>query len=139
MMQVVEELNANDHKFLTLHRNWLSDQTAASEIKCTSEAKLQLIQAIIESEALKKYESTKIQSLGVGFGDALAEEVPELEWVAVEDEESRELALRFKHTSIVFYPLADLARRIEDYVELDVVNMFDGVKGSISDILEDII
>ncbi|MGH1485015.1 MAG: DUF3806 domain-containing protein [Cellvibrionaceae bacterium] len=138
MGQVVEELNANDHKFLALHRNWLDHQSAGSDIESTSEAKLHLIQTIIEGEELKKYESTKIQSLGVGFGDALTQDVPELEWVAVEDEDGRELALRFKHTSILFYPLTDLARRIEDYVEVDVMNMFDGFKGSIYDILEDI-
>jgi hypothetical protein len=138
MAQIIEELNPNDHKFLALHRNWLDHQSEGSDISSTSELKLQLIQAIIDSDELKKYESTKIQSLGVGFGDALAQDIPELEWVAVEDEDGRELALRFKHTSILFYPITDLSRRIEDYVEVDVLNMFEGFKGSIYDLLEDI-
>ena len=131
MAQIIEELNPNDHKFLALHRNWLDHQSEGSDISSTSELKLQLIQAIIDSDELKKYESTKIQSLGVGFGDALAQDIPELEWVAVEDEDGRELALRFKHTSILFYPITDLSRRIEDYVEVDVLNMFEGFKGSV--------
>ncbi len=136
MSTTIEVTTPKDEQYLSLHRNWLLHQS--EKTLDNAQARLTLIQDILDEGRVRRTDRQEIEALGVAYGDILVEEVPELEWVAVEDQESRILALRWKQSSILVYPIDEMSRQIRDYIVVDVKNMVEGFKMSIYDALEDI-
>jgi hypothetical protein len=137
MDQIIEPLNEEDINRLQQHREWVVghyDDPAAYE---SVAGKLRLIQTILDNGWIDTSETWKLQSLGVAFGDALVQEVPELFWVAVDDEFGRDPALRWMETQTLAFPLTAISKRIEDEVEVDVYDLFDGYQKAIGEALEE--
>ena len=65
-----------------------------------------------------------MQSLGVTFGDALAQRLG-LSWVTVEDEYGSDPALHEDGTTIVVFPVTTISKRIERGDVVDVQELFD--------------
>src|SRR6476646_11374654 len=112
MEQKIEALAPDDVAHLEKQRVWVRDHydAAARHQYETVEGKLRLLDTIIRSKWIEPSETWKLQSLGVTFGDALAQELG-LAWVAVEDEHGRDPALRDPGTSIVAFPMTTISKR----------------------------
>lgn len=136
MNTTIKVITHKDEQYLSLHRNWLAHQS--ENVITNAQERLSLVQDILDDARIKRCDHTQIESLGVAYGDILIEEVPELEWVATEDQDGRILALRWKKTSILVYPINEINRQIQDYIIVDVKNMVEGFKFSIYDALENI-
>ncbi len=107
-------------------RKWVSDHYEDSTAYATVSGKLKLIQTILDNGWVSPEETLKLQSLGVAFGDALEQEVAELNWVVVNDEYGRDPALRWGSTSVIAFPQTAISKRIEDGEYIDVFEMFGG-------------
>ncbi len=92
----------------------------------TVEGKLVLLQAILDAGWIDKSETVKLQSLGITFGDALAQKL-EMEWVTVEDEYGKDPALRFPGTTVIAFPLTMISKRIERDETVNVAQLFKGI------------
>jgi Domain of unknown function (DUF3806) len=77
----------------------------------TVEGKLRLLGTIVRSGSIGRDETWKLQSLGIMFGDALAQQMG-LSWVAVEDEHGRDPPLRDQDTTLVVFPMTTISKRI---------------------------
>jgi hypothetical protein len=88
------------------------------------EGKLVLLETILRSAWIAADETWKLQSLGIVFGDALAQRF-NLEWVMVEDEYGRDPALKDPLSTILLFPMTSLSKRIEHSEALDVRQLFD--------------
>ena len=123
--QKVEALNEEDRAFVAAKRKWVRDHYTenAEERYSTVKGKLTLLDTILKSNWIKPDETVKLQSLGITFGDALAQEVG-LEWVFVEDEYGRDPALRLKGTSVLLFPMTMISKRIERGEDVDVYDLF---------------
>lgn len=97
----------------------------------TIEGKLRLLDTIVRSGWIEPTETWKLQSLGITFGDAVAQKMG-LSWVAVEDEYGRDPALHDHGTTIVVFPLTTISKRIERGETIDVGKLFDQACHSIS-------
>jgi hypothetical protein len=86
MEQKIEPLAAEDVARVERQRGWVRDHydAAARHQYETVEGKLRLLDTIIRSKWIEPSETWKLQSLGITFGDALAQQLG-LAWVAVED------------------------------------------------------
>lgn len=73
---------------------------------------LPVLQRLIDDRVFSKAQTYQLQSLGVAFGDVLANELP-LRWVTVTDEYGTDPTLRFKNTSIQVNVLTMISKRIE--------------------------
>ena len=106
MEQKIEPLSADDAAGVEKQRTWVRDHydPAARHHYDTLEGKLRLLDTILGQNWIKPDETWKLQSLGIAFGDALAQEMG-LHWVAVEDEYGRDPALQDPGTTIVMFPL----------------------------------
>jgi len=91
-----------------------------------------LIDAILKSNSIGADETWKLQSLGVVFGDALAQELG-LIWVAVDDEYGRDPALSVPGTSMLSFPLTSISKRIERGETVDVFHLFEVACQTIED------
>lgn len=133
MSQPIENLNDGDLDRIQKHRDWVvghfDDPTAYESVS----GKLGVIQAILDNGWIEKHETWKLQSLGVAFGDALVQEVPELFWVAVDDEFGRDPALRWLQTSTLVFPLTAISKRVEDGIAVDVYKIFGGFQKAIKE------
>lgn len=63
----------------------------------------------------------------------MAQELPELSWVAVDDEFGRDPALRWLQTNMLAFPLTAISKRVEDGIAVDVYQMFGGFQKAIKD------
>jgi hypothetical protein len=134
MDQKIEPLSAEDTLRVEKHRQWVQsffDARGASY--GTVQDKLDLIGAILNSSSIGAEETWKLQSLGIVFGDALAQELG-LIWVAVDDEYGRDPALSVRGTSILSFPLTSISKRIERGEAVDVFRLFEAACHTIEDL-----
>jgi hypothetical protein len=135
MPQIIEPLNDEDADRIRKHRDWVVGHFDDATAYETVSDKLRVIQAILDNGWIAKQETWKLQSLGVTFGDALVQEVPELSWVAVDDEFGRDPALRWLQTNTLAFPLTAISKRVEDGIAVDVYQMFGGFQKAIKEAL----
>jgi uncharacterized protein DUF3806 len=131
--QKIEALSAEDAERIEKQRNWVRDHYDPESVHLydTLEGKLRLLDTILKENWIEPNETWKLQSLGITFGDALAEKM-ELFWVAVEDEHGRDPALHDKGTTIVMFPLTTISKRVEGGEIVDVRELFENACQTIS-------
>lgn len=123
--QKIEVLSDDETLQLQKQRNWVRDHydPVAKDRYDTLEGKLVLLDTILRNNWVEPNETWKLQSLGVTFGDALAQEL-NLRWVAVEDEYGRDPALHDQGTTIVVFPVTSISKRVERGDVVDVRTLF---------------
>ncbi|MCR9246476.1 MAG: DUF3806 domain-containing protein [bacterium] len=119
------DLDERELADLEAKRSWVRahyDEGARSKYE-TLEGKLVLLDTILQNGWVAPSETVKLQSLGVTFGDALAQQLA-MRWVAIEDEYGRDPALVVDGTSIRLFPLTTISKRIEQGEAVDVHGLF---------------
>jgi hypothetical protein len=104
MADEVGALDPEWRKDLALKRKWVQNHFApeARASHDSVEGKLRLIATILASGWVEATETVKLQSLGVAFGDVLAQRCG-LEWLTVSDRYGRDAALRLPGTSVIVF------------------------------------
>jgi len=125
MTQKIEALSAEDQAKTELQRNWVRDHyTPKTQYRYDAlEGKLSLLETILRNNWVEPHETWKLQSLGITFGDELAQQLG-LQWIAVEDEYGRDPALRDPGTTVVLFPLTSISKRVEQGKTVDVRELF---------------
>jgi hypothetical protein len=123
--QRVEQLSEEECAYLERQGNWVRDHydPEARGRYESLEGKLHLLEGILRSDWVGPEETWKLQSLGVTFGDALAQQL-ELTWVAVEDEIDRTPAVQDIGTTIILFPLPMIEKRAIRGERFDVRSIF---------------
>lgn len=126
MAQKIEALSDDDAAHVERQRTWVRNHydADARHYYQTVEGKLRLLDTIVRSDWIEPSETWKSQSLGITFGDALAQKMG-LSWVTVEDEYGRDPALRDHDTPVVVFPMTTISKRIERGEAVDVQDLFD--------------
>ena len=126
MEQRFEPLNADDTARLEAQRTWVRDHYSEDTRHQYDllDGKLRLLDTILKNKWIAANETVKLQSLGVAFGDALAQHMG-LRWVAVEDQYGRDPALTLDGTSVRVFPLTTISKRIERGEDVDVYALFE--------------
>jgi hypothetical protein len=96
-------------------------------------AKLVLIETVLRSGWVRPDETWKLQSLGVAFGDALAQ-YKTLDWVVVDDEYGRDPALRDGETSLKLFPLTMISKRVQEGETVDPIALFKELCAKVDDV-----
>ena len=73
---------------------------------------LPVLQKLIDEKVFNKSQTYELQSIGVAFGDVLANELP-LRWVIVTDDYATDPTLRFRETTVHFNALTMISKRVE--------------------------
>lgn len=138
MMQTFDEMSGEEIVRLDAQRSWVRDhyEPHARSKYDTIEGKLALLDAILANGWVQASETVKLQSLGIAFGDALAQRLG-LRWVTVEDEYGRDPALKLDGTSVVTFPLTAISKRAERGERIDVYALFESACSSIGQAAQD--
>ena len=125
MDQKIEPLSQDDAAHIERQRSWVRDHySPATRAQYESlEGKLTLLETIVKEGWIEPHETWKLQSLGITFGDALAQETG-LSWVTVEDQYGRDPALHEPGTSILAFPLTAISKRVERGETVSVRDLF---------------
>lgn len=120
------DLTPEDEERLDQARAWVKGHfTEAPDEKYASiDGKLRVVDAILSQHWLRPDQTAELQSLGVAFGDALAQKLM-LEWVTVEDEYGRDPTLNWPGTTVLCHTLTMISKRVEDGEEVDVYELFE--------------
>ena len=132
MSQKWEAMSEDDALHVEKQRTWVRDHyDPSSRHKYdTLEGKLILLETILREKWIEPNETWKLQSLGITFGDALAQEL-NMHWIMVEDEYGRDPALHDVGTTIVLFPLTSISKRIEKGETVDVRELFENACRSV--------
>jgi hypothetical protein len=125
MDQKIEPLAGELAEHTEKQRSWVKGHYTdnADESYASLDGKLQLLDTIIRQKWIEPGETWKLQSLGIAFGDALAQML-NMEWVCVTDEYGTDPALHYPGTTVLAYPLTVISKRIEAGEEIDVREFF---------------
>src|SRR3546814_18155897 len=95
MEQKFEGFSAEEAAHIEKQRGWVRDHydEEARDKYQSVQGKLRLLDTIVKCDWLEHHETWKMQSLGVTFGDILAQ-MQNLDWVMVEDDEGRNPGMR---------------------------------------------
>jgi len=128
MEQKIESLATDDTAHMETQRTWVRDHFTPEAIHKyeTLEGKLELLEGILANGWIEPHETWKLQSLGIAFGDALAQKAG-LYWCAVEDDYGRSPALQDLETTLVLFPQTMISKRVERGETVDVRGLFDGL------------
>ena len=126
VMQIVEDMNSEEIARLETQRSWVREhyEPHARSKYDTVDGKLALLEEILRNGWIQASETVKLQSLGITFGDALAQKLG-LRLVTVEDEYGRDPALKLDGTSILTFPLTSISKRIEQGMSVEVYGLFE--------------
>jgi Domain of unknown function (DUF3806) len=131
--QKLSPLPETESERLESQRSFVRDHydAASRHLYDTLEGKLDLLGAILEANWINADETWKLQSLGVAFGDALAQEL-KLHWILVEDEHGKDPALHDPGTTITLFPLTSISKRIEKGEQVNIRQLFDDACNTVS-------
>ncbi len=122
------DLSSDEAIRLSEARNWFkghfSENPDPAYADCPT--RLHALQTILDKGWIESSETWKLQALGVALGDCIAEKLM-LDWVSVEDEDGRDLALNWPGTQILSYPFSMISKRIQRGESVDVQYLLDEV------------
>lgn len=129
MTQTIRHLSAEMNTRLEAQRNWVRGHFIENADLNYSDfnEKLRLLQIIIDSKWIDKSETVKLQCLGVTLGDAFVQNLG-LNWVEIEDEFGINPALQLENTSMLLFPLTMISKRIERDEQVNINELFNGIK-----------
>ena len=129
---------AEDTAHIEKQRAWVRDHydKDARDHFESVKGKFQVLDTILKSDWVEPDETWKLQSLGVTFGDILADMMG-LQWVMVEDSHGRDPALQDPGTSILVFPLTAISKRIERGDAVDLGEQLKEFAGTISRLREE--
>jgi hypothetical protein len=84
-----------------------------------SEADLRKAQEVLENEGFGPEHQSELVALGAVLGNVFAANTP-MQWAVVTNEFGTHLALRHPTTKFVLYPIAMVAKRVEDGRAVDI-------------------
>jgi hypothetical protein len=124
--QKIDAMSEDDTLHVEKQRCWVRDHydPDSKQLYDTLEGKLRLLETIIRENWVEPNETWKLQSLGITFGDALAQKL-NMQWVTVEDEYGRDPALQDPGTTIILFPLTSISKRIERGEAVNVRELFE--------------
>ncbi|WP_303830346.1 DUF3806 domain-containing protein [Asticcacaulis taihuensis] len=127
-------LRAEEGERIEAARNWIKGHFVSGPDTqyATLEGKLFIIGAILRNGWVRQDETWKLQALGIGFGDALAQRLL-LNWVTIDDEYGCDPALNWPGTSIYSYPITMISKRIERNEQINVQDLFENACSSLKE------
>lgn len=90
-----------------------------------TKADLQKIQTVLDRGAIEREATWALQSLGMALGKIFVENHDGYDWWMVEDEYGRDVCVRYRDTSLLFFPQTMISKRVEAGEKVDVASIYE--------------
>lgn len=114
--------------------NQISEELAEVTLNRTF-SDLEKLQSVLDRNILTIEHGNQVSAIGIAFGQVFINEVPGYDWWMVEDEYGRDVAVRYKDTSLLIFPESMIANRIEDNIDFTVQELFSDLKEGMANII----
>ncbi|MBS7696299.1 MULTISPECIES: DUF3806 domain-containing protein [unclassified Chelatococcus] len=123
--QRTEALAGDDAAHVERQREWVRGhfKPEFQDRYETIDGKLRIIQALLTPGMIEPDETWKLQSLGITFGDVLAQKLG-LTWIVVDDAIGRDPALQDAESGLIIFVLTMISKRVETGEEIDVHGLY---------------
>lgn len=138
MQQQILELTEQDKALIAQRNEWVKGHLTdeAQDQYDTFEGKLYLLQGILKEGYYKKDETLELQTLGYCLGEML-NELLNTHWVKVIDDHGTDFAVRYKDSSIIFFPITMISKRMERDEHVDIELLLGKSSDHLNEILYD--
>jgi uncharacterized protein DUF3806 len=130
------ESDVDDIARAVLHAEHVVQEALGSRMDGTKND-LSLIQRVLDGKSIEREATYTLQALGLAFGRVFIHENADYDWWMVEDEYGRDPAIRYKRSSLLAFPRTMLSKRVEDGESVNVVDLYDGLTGRLTELIED--
>jgi Domain of unknown function (DUF3806) len=122
-------------EYVGAKRDWVKNHYSSETIDDynTVAGKLILLDTILKSNWIESQETEKLQSLGITLGDIFVQDMNFI-WVEVEDEYGNDPAIQLPDTTIILFPMTMISKRIEGGEEVDIYDLYEGLKKKVKEI-----
>ena len=137
--QVIEAPKQEDLEDLArrlVHAREVAEQVAGTKLD-GSEADLDTIQAVLDSNAIEPEASYSLEALGIAFGCMFIDNHQGFDWWMVVDETGRAPAVRYKKSSLLIFAQDMIVKRIENGESVDVRELYEALCAGIEELLEE--
>ncbi len=100
-----------------------------------TKADIPVLQRLVDDRVFSRTQTFELQSLGVVFGDVLANELG-LHWELVTDQYGTDPVLRYGTAQVQVAALTMISKRVEDGQPVDLMNMVEGVRSTLKEMKE---
>lgn len=132
-LATVTDLTLGQRYALTTQRREISDLVARRlgvlQLK-SDKSDLQVLQKLVDRDAIREGDAREWQGLGIVFGDILVEEHG-LHWVNYEDELGASKALRWKNTENYVFPVTLFSKRVQFREAINLAAVFEKISADI--------
>ncbi len=98
---------------------------------------LEKLQSILDKNILTIERGNQISAIGIAFGQVFVNEISGYDWWMVEDEYGRDIAIRYKDTTLLIFPESMIANRIEDNIDFTIQELFADLKNDMANIISE--
>ncbi len=100
------------------------------------EGDLRWLQRLVDDKAVGPAQTYELQCLGAALGQVFATKTP-LQWVVVEHEHGRDIALQYPGTTVIVFPMTMISKRVEDRREVDLIPLYRTVAAQVEKMKDD--
>ena len=122
-------------------RQWILANRMSEELSSISLDRtikdLSGLQKILDANILTVEHSNQLSAVGIAFAQVFINEVSDYDWWMVEDEYGRDVAVRYKETSLVIFPESMISNRIEENFSFTIDGLFDDLKNDLDKMIEE--
>lgn len=99
-------------------------QDILGQVLGTSQEDIQKLQAVVDSGAIEREATWALQSLGIAFGKIFVDYNEGYDWWMVEDDYGRDVCVRYRDTTLLFFPQTMISKRVESGEDVNIADMY---------------
>ena len=99
---------------------------------------LEYLQKVIDDGSIDAQNRYATECLGVAFGRVLASNEEGMDWWVVVDDFGRDIVIRYKDTTLQLDAMHMIGKRVEDGVQVDVRELYDGLMERVKEVKDEI-
>ena len=109
-------------------RKWVAVERLVEEayrVPLTTEpTALGLLQRLLDEDVVSR-DPYALQCLGAVLGRIMVATIPGLDWILIEDDNGKDMCLRYADTSLCIFPLTMISKRLERGEVADIAGLYE--------------
>ncbi|MBF9034465.1 DUF3806 domain-containing protein [Rhodobacterales bacterium HKCCE2091] len=87
---------------------------------------------IVRSGRVDHADTDAWQALGLALGRVMVSELDGFDWCVIDDDDGRDICLRYETTSLMIFPVTMLSKRVEAGAPVDVMRIFGAIEAEVA-------
>jgi Domain of unknown function (DUF3806) len=98
---------------------------------------LSLLQRLLDEDAISR-DPYALQCMGAVLGRIMVENIPGLDWILIEDEDGKDMCLRYADTSLCIFPLTMISKRVERGEATNIAGLYEQTRSDVQGLANEV-